>query len=94
MPGTEKGVKEIKRICSPCYGSPFMPRKIKDYSDLLIKRINEHNCNVFLVNTGMDNNGERFALDYTRNSIKRAIDSNIPADDTSKQVADILSKVL
>ena len=90
MPGTEKGVKEIKRICSPCYGSPFMPRNIKDYSDLLMKRIKQYNCNVFLVNTGMDTNGKRFSLNYTRNCIKQAINSNSPSTDTSKQVTGIL----
>ena len=94
MPGTEKGVKEIKRICSPCYGSPFMPRAVKDYSDLLMKRIEEHNCNVYLVNTGMDSNGKRFELGYTRHCIKEAIDSNTPSIDTSTEVTDILSSVL
>ena len=94
MPGTEKGVKEIKRICSPCYGSPFMPRAVKDYSDLLMKRIEEHNCNVYLVNTGMDHTGKRFELGYTRHCIKEAIDSNVPSIDTSEEVTSILSSVL
>ena len=90
MPGTEKGVEEIKRICSPCYGSPFMPRNIQDYSDLLMKRVEKHKCNVFLVNTGMDSSGKRFELSHTRNCIKRAIDSNTPNIDNSKQVLNIL----
>ena len=94
MPGTEKGVKEIKRICSPCYGSPFMPRAIKDYSDLLMNRVERHNCNVYVVNTGMCSTGKRFALDYTRNCIKRAIDSHTPDNDASKQVAHILESSL
>jgi len=94
MPGTEKGVKEIKRICSPCYGSPFMPRAVKDYSDLLMKRIEKHNCNVYLVNTGMDHTGKRFELGYTRHCIKEAIDSNVPSIDTSEEVTSILSSVL
>ena len=94
MPGTEKGVKEIKRICSPCYGSPFMPRAVKDYSDLLMKRIEEHNCNVFLVNTGMDHTGKRFDLGYTRRCVKEAIVSNTPSIDTSDEVSQILKECI
>ena len=94
MPHTEKGVDEIKRICSPCYGSPFMPLSVKAYSDLLMQRVEDNDCNVFLVNTGMNTNGKRFALEYTRKCVKDAIDSNTPSIDTSKQVSDILEECL
>tara|TARA_B100000131_G_scaffold314826_1_gene352266 strand:+ start:262 stop:1461 length:1200 start_codon:yes stop_codon:yes gene_type:complete len=94
MPHTEKGVDEIKRICSPCYGSPFMPLSVKAYSDLLIQRVENNNCNVFLVNTGMDTNGKRFALEYTRKCVRDAIDSNTPSVDSSKEVSDILEECL
>ena len=101
MPGTEKGVKEIKRICSPCYGSPFMPRSVKAYSDLLMQRVERHNCNVYLVNTGMYDTGywfngdtKRYPLGYTRSCIKNAIDFGMPYADTSKQVNDILQQCL
>lgn len=73
MPGTEDGVNEIKKVFSPCYGGPFMPLPVEKYSDMLVKKINQHDCKVFLVNTGMDSNGERFDLDFTRRSIKHVI---------------------
>ena len=94
MPHTEKGVDEIKRICSPCYGSPFMPLSVKAYSDLLMQRVEDNNCNVFLVNTGMDTNGKRFALEYTRKCVRDAIDFNTPSVDSSKEVSDILEECL
>ena len=94
MPHTEKGVDQIKRICSPCYGSPFMPLSVKAYSDLLMQRVEDNNCNVFLVNTGMDTNGKRFALEYTRKCVRDAIDSNTPSVDSSKEVSDILEECL
>ena len=94
MPHTEKGVDEIKRICSPCYGSPFMPLSVKAYSDLLMQRVEDNNCNVFLVNTGMDTTGKRFALEYTRKCVRDAIDSNTPSVDSSKEVSDILEECL
>jgi len=76
MPGTEDGVSEIQTVYSPCYGSPFMPLPVKTYSNLLIERVKESSSNVFLVNTGMDESGNRFPLDKTRASIKQAINGN------------------
>ena len=73
MPGTEAGVDKIQKIYSPCYGSPFMPRRVREYSDMLMDKIEQNDCTVFLLNTGMGSNGKRFPLELTRNSIKTAI---------------------
>jgi len=95
MPGTESGVTEIKRTLSPCYGSPFMPRAVKEYSDLLMKNIEQHESNVFLVNTGMNpDTGERFPLEFTRNTIKKAILTEYPLKDTSEKVLQTLEQVI
>jgi phosphoenolpyruvate carboxykinase (ATP) len=88
MPGTEAGTNEIKPLFSPCYGSPFMPRAVSVYSDMLMKKIDKHASNVYLINTGMDANGDRYSLEFTRQCVKDAITNDI--DDTSKQVLDIL----
>ena len=95
MPGTEAGVTEIQRTLSPCYGSPFMPRSVKTYSDLLMANIKKHNSNVFLVNTGMNSDtGERFALDFTRNTVKQAITTEYPLHDTSETVLNTLEQLI
>ena len=95
MPGTEAGVTEIQRTFSPCYGSPFMPREVKVYSDMLMEKVNHHNSNVFLVNTGMNpETGKRFALDFTRNTIKQAILTEYPLQDTSDTVLNKLEKII
>ena len=95
MPGTESGVTEIKRTLSPCYGSPFMPRPVDQYSDLLMKNIEQHESNVFLVNTGMNpETGKRFALDFTRNTIKKAILTEYPLKDTSEEVLQTLEQII
>ena len=94
MPHTEQGVEEIKRILSPCYGSPFMPLAVKVYSDLLMQKIQDNNCNVFLVNTGMNADGERFDLDYTRQCVLDAIADSKPSEDTSDQACKILKECL
>tara|TARA_B100000085_G_scaffold72606_1_gene65034 strand:- start:4761 stop:5975 length:1215 start_codon:yes stop_codon:yes gene_type:complete len=92
MPGTEAGVSEIKKTFSPCYGSPFMPRKIQEYSDMLMEKIDKHNANVYLVNTGMDKDGKRFKLDFTRNCIKHVMSNEL--HDTSEEVLEILENLL
>lgn len=95
MPGTEAGSDEIKRTFSPCYGSPFMPRNVRTYSDLLMNNIEKHNSNVFLINTGIDGNtGKRFDLEFTRNTIKQAIQTEYPLRDTSEEVLEKLENIL
>ncbi len=95
MPGTESGVTEIQRTFSPCYGSPFMPRAVSTYSDMLMDKVEQHGSNVFLVNTGMNpESGERFALDFTRNTIKQAILTEYPMRDTSEQVLQTLEQII
>jgi len=92
MPGTEAGTNEIKPLFSPCYGSPFMPRAVSVYSDLLMKKIEQHNCNVYLINTGMDSSGVRYPLDFTRNCVKTAIDLEVK--DNSQDVLKTLEQLI
>ena len=92
MPGTEAGNNEIKPLFSPCYGSPFMPRAVGVYSKLLMDKITNEVCNVYLINTGMDTDGKRFDLDFTRKCVKTAIDLDV-ADD-SKNVLQTLEELI
>lgn len=92
MPGTEAGTDEIKPLFSPCYGSPFMPRAVKEYSDLLIQKVHANDCNVYLINTGMDRDGVRFPLDFTRECVKMAINEGAP--DNSSACLEILEELI
>jgi len=57
--------------------------------------IEKHNSNVFLVNTGMNpETGERFALDFTRNTVKQAITTEYPLRDTSETVLNTLEQLI
>ena len=92
MPGTEAGSNEIKKTFSPCYGSPFMPRKIELYTNMLMEKVKNTNANVFLINTGMGPNGNRFPLEFTRNCVKQAMTTKY--DDRSEEVLEILEGLL
>ena len=92
MPGTEAGSDEIKKTFSPCYGSPFMPRKIELYSSMLMDKIEQTEANVYLINTGMDKNGKRFPLEFTRDCVKNAMRTDI--NDNSEEVLSILEDLL
>ena len=50
--GTERGITEPIATFSACFGEAFLPLHPTDYAKLLGKKIDEHNVNVYLVNTG------------------------------------------
>lgn len=73
--GTEVGIDEPTTVFSPCFGDPFLPRKISDYTKLFREKLMEYpNVKVWLVNTGFDKHYKRFSLSQTRDIINGVID--------------------
>lgn len=52
MPGTEQGVKEPTTTFSACFGQPFLVLHPVTYAKMLAERLEKHQANVYLVNTG------------------------------------------
>lgn len=79
--GTEAGIKEPKATFSACFGAPFLPLHPGTYAEMLGKKMNEHNVNVWMINTGWSGGaygvGQRMKLAYTRAMITAALDGKL-----------------
>jgi len=79
--GTEMGVTEPQLTFSACFGKAFLPLHPIQYAELLGKKLEKHNVNVWLVNTGWSGGpygvGSRMKLSYTRAMITAALDGSL-----------------
>ncbi len=79
--GTETGVVEPQMTFSSCFGAPFLPLKPMQYAEMLGKKMEEHNTNVWLVNTGWIGGaygiGNRISLKYTRSLIQAVLNNEM-----------------
>ena len=81
LAGTERGVTSPEATFSTCFGSPFLPLHATVYAEMLGEKIDEHNAQVFLVNTGWTGGGygvgERMELKYTRAMVRAALEGKL-----------------
>lgn len=79
--GTETGITEPKPTFSACFGAPFMPLHPGKYAEMLGKKMEETNVNVWLINTGWTGGpfgiGHRMKLSYTRTMITAALSGKL-----------------
>ena len=79
--GTEQGVNEPQVTFSACFGAPFMPLHPARYAEMLGKKMEAHQVNVWLVNTGWSGGpygvGSRMKLKYTRALISAALEGKL-----------------
>jgi len=86
--GTEAGITEPTTTFSTCFGAPFMPLHPTRYAEMLSKKMQEANVNVWLVNTGWSGGGygvgSRMSLKYTRALITAALSGELNKVDYTK----------
>ncbi|MEO1050085.1 MAG: phosphoenolpyruvate carboxykinase (ATP) [Bacteroidota bacterium] len=79
--GTEAGIDEPQTAFSACFGAPFLPLHPTKYAEMLGKKMEQHNVNVWLVNTGWTGGpygkGSRMKLPYTRAMITAALNGDL-----------------
>lgn len=81
LAGTEVGVTDPSLTFSTCFGAPFMPLRPQVYADLLRKKIQQRNANVWLVNTGWSGGGfgvgSRMKLSITRRLLSEVLNGDL-----------------
>ena len=81
LAGTERGIVEPQTTFSTCFGAPFLPLHPSVYANMLGERIEKHNTNVYLVNTGWAGGkygvGSRMKLKYTRAMVTAALNGDL-----------------
>lgn len=88
LAGTERGITSPQATFSTCFGSPFLPLPATVYAEMLGKKIDEHDAQVFLVNTGWTGGeygvGSRMKLSYTRAMVRAALEGKLDNIETDK----------
>jgi phosphoenolpyruvate carboxykinase (ATP) len=79
--GTERGITEPVATFSACFGEAFLPLHPTVYAKLLGEKIDKHNVNVYLVNTGWTGGpygvGHRMSIKDTRGCINAILSGAI-----------------
>ncbi|MBT5855352.1 phosphoenolpyruvate carboxykinase (ATP) [bacterium] len=81
IPGTELGVVEPTATFSACFGKPFLLLHPTQYAEILGEKMDEHDSEAYLVNTGWIGGaygvGSRISLKYTRSIIDAILDGSL-----------------
>lgn len=81
LAGTERGITEPKATFSACFGEPFMLMNPSVYAEALGEKIEAHDVDVYLINTGWCaggyGKGDRIKLAYTRAMVKAALNGQL-----------------
>ncbi len=79
--GTEMGVKEPVLTFSACFGAAFLPLHPTAYAKLFGEKMEKHEVNVWLINTGWTGGpygiGSRMKLSFTRAMITAALEEKL-----------------
>ncbi len=82
LAGTERGVTEPQPTFSACFGEAFLTLHPTKYGKELVRKMEAHNAEAYLVNTGWNGTGKRISIQDTRAIIDRILDGSIEKAET------------
>lgn len=81
LAGTERGIVEPQTTFSTCFAAPFLPLHPYVYAKMLGEKIDKHQSNVYLINTGWSGGpygvGKRMSIKYTRAMVTAALNGEL-----------------
>jgi len=77
LAGTERGVTTPQPTFSACFGAAFLSLHPTKYGEELVKKMEEHGAEAYLVNTGWNGTGKRISIKDTRAIIDAILDGSI-----------------
>ncbi len=77
LAGTERGVTSPQPTFSACFGAAFLSLHPTKYGQELVKKMEEHGAEAYLVNTGWNGTGKRISIQDTRGIITAILDGSI-----------------
>ena len=77
LAGTERGITSPQPTFSACFGAAFLSLHPTKYGKELVKKMEAHGVEAYLVNTGWNGTGKRISIHDTRAIIDRILDGSI-----------------
>lgn len=84
LAGTERGITEPVPSFSPAFGEAFLTVHPMMYAAVLSRKMKEHHCKAYLVNTGWNGTGKRISIKETRAIIDSILNGEIEKADKKK----------
>lgn len=82
LAGTERGVTKPTPTFSACFGAAFLSLHPTQYGAELVKKMEQHGAEAYLVNTGWNGSGKRISIQDTRGIINAILDGSIEKAET------------
>ncbi len=82
LAGTERGVTTPQPTFSACFGEAFLSLHPTKYSHELVRKMEQHGAEAYLVNTGWNGTGKRISIKDTRGIIDAILDGSIEKAET------------
>ena len=82
LAGTERGVNEPTPTFSACFGKAFLSLHPTQYGEELVKKMEKHKTQAYMVNTGWNGTGKRISIKDTRAIIDAILDGSIEKSET------------